>query len=401
VVPRLLRACRPGLGAQRGGRYASAAPGLLADLPDFATGSEALASGRYAEAVLPLERASEVASAYFPESAAEERAVVHSALGRCLWYLARFKESAGHYEQGLGAARSASPQAAANLAVAAGRVHFELGSFAAAAKLAAEAVEATPGEPSPILLRDAVEAAQGNATDKPLTALESDNSEDKAVQRLNHLVASALPDGFVAPLWKSDSEPAATSAVLDAELGEGQPLAQLLASSDASPGLTRMALLASAGQLAVAAGKAKEPWARPLLVRALDDFKVLEPGGPTLRPVIFRALGGLGTLTGLTGNFITAEGLFRAALDHADEAAMAHNASARMKIWRGYLFGGYADLLENSRDAEKRASEIDALRKRAAELGGNEAGGFSPEQLRWAFIYLPPPGLLREDAFKK
>lgn len=399
--------CR-GLAAAAAGatKAARAAPGLLAQLPDFVTGSELLEAGRFGEASESLHRAVEVAEAYFPEAAARERALCHSAYGRCLWYAGHYAETAAQFEAGVKALRDGrGPSAAlAQLATAAARSHFEAGRLDLAAPLLAEALAGAPpgAGPAPRLVAAALAAARGEAAAAGEEA--EAEAEAEAIRRTNRLVAEVLVEG--------DGQGAATAvaaAALEAELSEGGVLARLLAADSEVSAMTLMALRSTAGQLAVAAGQGSQPWARPLLAAALKDFEALRPGGPTLQPLLFRTLSALGTLTGSAGDAVTSEGLFRAAVDHIEEALLgthghAHD-SKRGRLWRAQVFFGFAELLATGRRAEQRASEIAQLRGRAAAaLTGQEEAeadvalvALSPEQMRWALVYLPPPESLRTD----
>lgn len=381
--------------------FASPGFGMLEQLPDFLAGHEAMKQGHLAAALMPMKRASEVAAAYFPAEAFREKALAHAASGRCLWYAGLFSDAAGEFEAGLRAAGSQVPAAvAARLAEAAARSHFEAGHFDFCAKLVAEAAAAAPTAPGPKLIEEALRVVEGGtvaggglpgAPDRDL----------EAVRRTNRLVGEALP------------EPGAGSVpeALEAELGEGGPLANFLkgppspaglmgppgsASWLMAPSLTLMALRSTAGQLAVEAGLGGRPWARPLLVAALNDYEALKPGGPTMGPLLFRTLGALGTLTGRAHDAIAAEGLFRSAVDHAEEAMRGPWAAGldvgRGRLWRAAVFGGYAELLESGRQAEQRATEIQSLRERAAAaLHAEQPPPPTQSQRRWALVYLPPP----------
>jgi len=211
---------------------------------------------------------------------------------------------------------------------------------------------------------------------------------------MNLLVGRGLPD--------KDEEPA--SDEVWHEFDEQGELGRLLASAGETPSLPLMALRSTGGQLAVASGQEGKPWARPLLVKALDDFAALQPGGPTLGPVLFRTLGALGTLTARTSlDAVTSEGLFRTALDHIEEAMrgqLSHSLDlGRGPLWRAMVFWAYAELLQQGRQAEQRSSEIAALRQRAAAALGSEQSATGPtrRQLRWALVYLPPPERLRPE----
>mmetsp|Transcript_53968 Transcript_53968/g.174330 ORF Transcript_53968/g.174330 Transcript_53968/m.174330 type:complete len:170 (-) Transcript_53968:162-671(-) len=159
-----------------------------------------------------------------------------------------------------------------------------------------------------------------------------------------------------------------------------------------------MALRLSAGQLAVCAGaeEAARPWVAPLLVAALKDCEVLQPTDPMLKPVLFRTLAALGTSHG-HAEPVTAEGLFRSAVDYADQAAAGPLAAAlatgRGRLWRAQVLLDFAQLLENSRRAEERKSDIAFFRRRAGELLQVEKPivGLSARDLRWSLVWLPPP----------
>jgi len=341
---------------------------------------------------LPLERAVEVAEAYFPPTAARERALCHAALGRCLWRRGRPSEAAAQFEAGLLASRDhAEVEVPSCMAASAARMYFEVGKFDLAGPLAAEAAATDPRSGTAQLLAEAVRAVEGRA---PEGGEELEDPGFEACRRTARLVAGTLPDGREAE-----------EGFLEAELVEGRPLAQLLA-VEGAPSLPLLAARSTAGQLAVAAGRGGEPWARPLLVKALDDYEALQPSAsPTFGPILFQTLGALGTLTGLsTGDAIAAEGLFNTAVDHLDKAKAGPLAGIlngpRGCIWRAQLFSGFANLLEQGRRAEQRKSEIAALRGRAAAAMGSEEGHapeVSARQLRWSLVHAPPPEPLRAE----
>merc|ERR1712087_155298 len=109
-----------------------------------------------------------------------------------------------------------------------------------------------------------------------------------------------------------------------------------------------------------------EEWVRPMLVAALNDFDVQLPTDPTLQPLKFRTLGALGTVISQQGDDMNGEGLFRDGIDEAMQGPLANALkSGRGCVWRSDVFTGFADLLQNGRRAEQRASEITALRERA------------------------------------
>jgi len=118
--------------------------------------------------------------------------------------------------------------------------------------------------------------------------------------------------------------------------------------------------------------------------------------------MLFRTLGALGTLTALS-DAVTAEGLFTSAIDEVDKAMhgrLAHALDAgRGPLWRSLVFSGFADLLEQGRQADQRKSEIAQLRDKAADALGIKDGKaiLSRKQLRWASVYLPPPEHLDAD----
>jgi len=361
-------------------------------------------AGRHSEAVAPLQRAVEVASAYFPESAGREKALCHSAYGRCLWYMGRFADAAEQFQAGGGAAaraRGLADEASLRLAEAhlvecAARARFEGGHFDAAASLAAEATAAGP-RPLARLIIEAVQAVNGVAATSGEMAAGSgrDWRSDEAIRRTNLLVARALPDA------EGDY-----GAALDEELAEGCPLAKLLEpGADEGHTLQMMALRSTVGQLAVAAkgSEVGNAMARSLLSAALKDFEVLQPGGPTYKPLYFRTLGALGELLG-NHEPVTAEGLYRSAVDQVEGAT--HGAMAvslrgkRGTLWRAQVFNGFAELLAEGRRAEQRATEIADLRARAADALGVEEGAataLSRQQLRWALVWLPPPERLMPE----
>lgn len=384
-------------------------PGLLAQLPDFATGVGALEEGRYADALMPLQRATEVAASYFPATAVTERALCHSAGGCCLWSLGRYTEAAAQFEAGLAAARvdgSVHAATCANLAEAAARVHFELGDFNAAGAFAAEAAKSSPQAEGPQLITNALAVVAGDDIDEA-ALLDGDLA---MLGRVNELVGRALPDGGSFGAFSSASD--ATAQALNAEFAEDQPLGQLLPPSADSetpltPGSSSLIVMATrscAGQLAVAAGlRDSAPWVRPLLVTALNDFEALKPVEPMLWPMLFRTLGALGSLLAHQGDFVTAEGLFRSAVDHVDEALRgkplaAALSSSRACLWQAQLFAGFADLLGNGRRAEHRGSEISAWRERATAVQANVSVTGDARRLRWSLVYLPPPRPLSFDA---
>lgn len=369
---------------------AGAAAGLLSQLPDFVAGTKALEAGRLAEAQLPLERAVEVAEAYFPPSAARERAHCHAALGRCLWRRGRMLEAAAQYEAGLRVTRDhPSVEVPSCMAFSASRMYFELGRFSMAESLAAEAAQLDAQSEAARLMVEAVQAVEGHV---PAGTAELADTSLEAVRRSSRLTAAVLKDS-----GEVDGD------ALEAELADGRPLAQLLA-AEGAPSLPLLAARSTAGQLAVAAGRGGEPWARALLVKALDDFEALQPAtSPTFTPLLFQNLGALGTLTGLSsGEHIAAEGLFISAVDHIDKAMHGYLADVltgpRGRIWRARVFYGFADLLEQGRRAEQRRSEIVALRGRAANALGSddgEAPQISSRQVRWALVHAPQPEPLK------
>ncbi|CAE8633709.1 unnamed protein product [Polarella glacialis] len=403
-APRLARGAAPSASSWMR-LYSSSPEGelspMLSQLPDYVAGSTALAEGKFAQALLPLQRATEVAAAYFPAAGAHlELLVCQSAYGRCLWYSGRFQEASSQFEAALKVARELQGQAAAKcrLAESSARINFELGHFEKAEVLAAEAVAIAP---PPLLMRvrtllAAIQGVQSGQVGDHFDA----GGETEAIWRVNCLVVKLL-----------GSEPGSSPDLeaLKAELGEGSPLARLLGDDSetgeaaALPrGMVRMALRSTTGQLAVAVGAGNWQagsgcWVRPLLVGALSDFEALQPAGPTLLPFLYRTLSALGVLTGAggLGPALVTEGLFRSALDHAAN----QSGAGRQNIWRAQLFLAFAKHLEQGREAENRATEISSLQSQAeTALGGNK--DLSPQQLRWALVYLPPPEEVRaEDVF--
>lgn len=409
--------------ARRAAAAATAEVGLLAQLPDFKEGQAALEMGRFSEALLAFRRAVDVAEAYFPPEAAWERALCHSACGRCLWFTGQFAEAGAQFEAGAKvvvghAVAGKSAAAAAQLAGAAARAHFEADHFDAAERLANEAVASAPGAADapagvamPLLVSEALRVVRGGELE-PLQAVgeptDRATAESVAARRLNRLVGLTVPDAFAGALVpETPSILWGAAEAMEAELGEGGALARLLQSEGEAASPLIMALRATAGELAVLAGQGGKPWARPLLVAALKDFEALHPTGPTMVPVRFRALGALGTLTGLVqGDAITAEGLFRSAVDHIDEAMRTslHVGldGGRGRLWRALVFHGFADFLERTLRGEQRASEIASLRQRAVEAMVSEeiAPRPSGSRLRWALVCLPPPQrVLIEEVF--
>lgn len=352
---------------------------MLAQLPDYAAGVRAVAAGSFAEALPPLQRATDVATAYFPEAAARERALCRATLGRCLWHLGRFGEAAAQLDGAHGS--GGSTPASEKLALFAARAHFEAGGFDEAASLAAKAGD------DGILVAEAIRIVQGE-TLPALTGEVSD--ETNAVRRLNGCVGR----------YVTDSGPLDT---IGEEFGVGD-LGSYLAPpeagnvpADKDPSLTLVALRSTAGQLAVACGAAKQPWTRPLLVSALKGLQAIEPiSDPTLQPFFFRSLAALATLTDSQLDAITAEGLFTSAMDSVNQTlngpCSAAFRSGRGKLWCSQVFAAFADILENGRRAEDRKTEIAGLREKAGPP-------LTQQQLRWALLYLPPLGKIDEELF--
>eukprot|EP00933_Yihiella_yeosuensis_P018885 TRINITY_DN15391_c0_g1_i1.p1 TRINITY_DN15391_c0_g1~~TRINITY_DN15391_c0_g1_i1.p1 ORF type:complete len:476 (-),score=105.11 TRINITY_DN15391_c0_g1_i1:192-1619(-) len=404
-------------GQLRGASSSSASPsdsaGMLSQLPDYIQGSTAMEAGNFDEALAPLQRASEVAVAYFPAAGAgRELVICLSAYGRCLWYAGRASEAAQQFEAGHEAANKhleSNPAikavASSYLAEASARVHFELGDFDKASALISEALSTVPSSSSILKIRlqmlDEALKVVTSGTSVFSHAGASEVSSDEAlileaIRRTNSLVAHVFPNG--------DLDSAKALDALSSELGAGGPLANLLAvdaeAAEASNseqtglphGMERMALRSTAGQLAVSLEAFDEPWARPLLVAALKDYEDLQPKGPTLKPFLYRTLTAVGTLTGKggKGEAVTAEGLFRSALGHAEEPTPSPaSLLPRAKIWRALNFFSFARLLEGGRRAEERKTDIASFERQADRLLDDEE--LTAEELRWAAIYLPPP----------
>jgi len=408
---RILTPCRPAAvpaGYRRSSSAPVPAPGLLAQLPDYVEGAKLVSQGKFQEALPPLQRATEVAEAYFPANAsAAERVLCRSLCGQSLWQLGRFADSSAQFQSGLQEARSNLPGlVVSRLAEAAARAEFEVGRFPAAGALAVEAVAAHSEAPGPRLLVGALKAVDGTCVEATANLDDWSSSAEEAVHRTNGLVAAVLPD---ADDGKDQGITEASLPMLEDALGEAGPLARfLLPVADQPPvpqeGLPRLLcaeLRSAAAQLAVAAGHGAKPWTRPLLVAALDDCEALrvEPADfdseMRLRPLLFRTLASLGTLTGATGDHITAEGLFRSAVDSAEQSmqhplAAGRLATGRGCLWRSLVYSGFADLLAETRRAEQRASEIAQLRDTAKALLPEGTSSLCHRDLRWSLVCLPP-----------
>ncbi|CAE7548101.1 unnamed protein product, partial [Symbiodinium sp. CCMP2592] len=140
----------------------------------------------------------------------------------------------------------------------------------------------------------------------------------------------------------------------------GTPLAQLVGLQEGDPDIsseTRLVLRCTLGELAVHGG-VDEPWVRQALVSALSDFDSLQPSDPTLRPFVFRALTALAGVTNQNGDAITAEGLYRTALDHVEKYK---TSGQRAETWRSWVSEGFVQMLAEGRHAEQRKAEIQAL----------------------------------------
>lgn len=359
--------------------------------------------------------------AYFPPTAVAERALAHSATGRCLWYLGCYHEAAAQFEAGfrfVKAAREFQP-AAQLLAEGAVASHFEAGEFEPAHALVAAVADAMPLSHRLEVMASALKAATGECDAKTAT-LSGSEPVNEAAMLFNRLVAEALP--------QTNGCGDATST-LAASLGEAGQLGRLLSASSeevaagALPhGPTRLALCSHAGQLAVAVGAEKEEWVRPLLVAALKEYELLQPKEPTLAPLLFRTLASLGTWTAGPGrDSVSAEGLLRSAVDHASLAATGHYigtapgvgtalSAGRGRIWHAQAHFAFAQLLSAPGRAEKRAADLAAQQAEAAKVLGlalpqdsAEAqaalvAALGPSQLRWALAFLPHPEPISAEA---
>jgi len=350
--------------------FASSNIGMLSQLPDFAEGVEALQAQQYKDAVQPLQRATEVVGSYFPEGALRERMLCFSTYGQCLWNLGRLAEAAKQFEAGTAAARvSALRSIAGTLSENAALAHFEVGNFDTAGHLAT--CSATVSQ--------ALRVVRGHV-DLGAALSEEVSSEEEAMRCFNNLVGRALPDdgSFLSP--ESLTELAT-------------PLNSFL--SDAPSTEVARALRSGAGELAVITGAAAKPWVRQILVRALQDSDELKVSGQLVWPPLFRTLAALGTVTGLKLDFVTGEGLFNSAVDSVEETLRGDKGAVlrggRGKIWQTHVFDSFAELLQRSRRAEVRQSDIASLRGRAAAVMGSETHIFTPSQLRWSLMCLPSP----------
>ncbi|CAE8627689.1 unnamed protein product [Polarella glacialis] len=391
-------------------------PELLAQLPDFVAGVDALEARRFGEATLKLQRSVEVTAAYFPAvNAGAELALCRSAYACCLWYQGRFQEAAVQFEIALEASREHLPSInVARLAESAARVEFELGHFSRAADLASQASEALTSaqpqaHPRPRMLEEAVNVVIGGQGRR--TYWEEEDGETKnhtseaereveAIRLVNSLIAEALPDDFKAEAPTDPDEGRSLSQIFENELGKDRPLARLLGlrqGGEVRPdglsefidetddhefedgpgalqlGCVRMALRSTVGQLAVAVGASAEPWVKSLLEAAIHDFEAIQPTGPATGPFMYRSMIALGTVTAeLTQDAKAAEELFRSAIDKATVPRAGHgpkvgDSKGRRGIWRSQALTAYADFLEQGPQAKQRASEIAGLRVQAAD----------------------------------
>lgn len=328
---------------------------LLSQLPDFEEGRRAVAEQRYADALPMLRRAAEVADAYFPPDAGAERAECHLVLGSCLWMQGLFAEAAQHF----------SGKDSEQLQFAAARTFFELGDFNQASALARGLKSSASLRTYGHLILGAVQVATG---DGEAVSTDDLSLEAQCIAKLNELVGEALSEGAGAP---------PTAAKLT-----GSPLAQLVGLEEGDPEIsaeTRLVLRCTLGELAVHGG-VDEPWVRQALVSALSDFDGLQPRDPTLRPFVFRALAALAGVTNQKGDAITAEGLYRTALDHVEKYK---TSGQRAETWRSWVSEGFAKMLSEGRHAEQRKAEIHALQA--------EVKHSSTSARRWALLWVPPP----------
>eukprot|EP00930_Biecheleria_cincta_P040324 TRINITY_DN27632_c0_g2_i1.p1 TRINITY_DN27632_c0_g2~~TRINITY_DN27632_c0_g2_i1.p1 ORF type:complete len:527 (+),score=100.85 TRINITY_DN27632_c0_g2_i1:62-1582(+) len=441
----------------------------LTQLPDFVTGYAALEARKFGEASPHLKRAVEVASKYFPSlGAGAELALCRSSYARCLWYQGHFQEAAKQFQLGLDDMRSQQiegPQAAkkaaaatSRLAEAAARVHFELGHFRLAQVFAADASKAwLPSmHPRTRMLEEAILAVTSGRGDRSysnekdqlpeaeeLTATQ--RLELKATRLVNSLTAQALPDDLSRDpeIFKLDTEenrclarllgmdssgniiPDSTEEEQEFSKKEIMQADILQDAEDMLPlSITRMALRSTVGQLAVLSGACGETWVQPLLLAAKDDFERLQPGGPATEPFLYRTLAALGNMSGpYPGARASSksmehmrQAMQKAAAHRPGRGAGVVETTGRKGIWRGMLLTSYAELLEESADAEQHIPEIAGLRAQAADAFGvpeipGEQGHdaselseklktklevfMSPTTLRWALIYLPAPEQLR------
>ncbi|CAJ1330802.1 unnamed protein product [Effrenium voratum] len=309
---------------------------LLAQLPDFAAGEQALKEGRYADALPMLQRSVEVADAYFPPDAGAERAQCHKALGSCLWHQGHFDEAARAWTLSDGA-----------LHLAAARAHFELGNFEQVAKLTSDAA-----------VLGAVCAVRGEEVPEVQGPL-------AVIAQVNRLVKEAV----IGAEGASDVPEPTAASLLEAEAS-----AEL-----------RLLLRCTLGELAVLAGQ-KDDWLRECLVKCLKDYDALEPKDPVQQAVVVRSLTALATLTNARGDAITAEGLFRSAQDQARAKLPTGGSGGRRRLWARQVPEAFARMLETGRHAEQRAPEIRDLRAEAAQLSPGEA---TAAERRWGLVVLP------------
>jgi len=364
-----------------------ASPGLLEHLPDYTTGWQALEGGRFGDAVAPLTRAVDVAESYFPPTAARERVLCHWALGYCLWQDGRYVDAARRFEAGSAAARGGHgalvegvpPGAASILAHAAASACFEVGNFEAARAQ----IKAADNCSNTACLAEAIAAVDGAPPQCP------DGDDVVSLGRqMNVLTGTLLQGGDATEGSLSDAAMQERLANLTAEGG-----ALAVGTSMEASAAEFMSLRSTAGQLIVLTGVGGREQARALLATALKDFEAIQTPGTDLKPWLFRTLATLGVLLDQREP-VSAEGLFRAALDHMDVVDEATKAGplqralshGRGRVWQAQVLLGYAAHLEQSRRAEQRASEAESLRLRAGSLCS-----LSPLQLRWSLLWLPPP----------
>jgi len=250
------------------------------------------------------------------------------------------------------------------LQLAAARTYFELGDFSQASALA-RGLKSSALRTHGQLIQGAVQVATG---DGEAVSTDDMSLDAKCIAHLNELVGEALSEGAPTP---------PTAAKLT-----GTPLAQLVGLQEGDPDIsseTRLVLRCTLGELAVHGG-VDEPWVRQALVSALSDFDSLQPSDPTLRPFVFRALTALAGVTNQNGDAITAEGLYRTALDHVEKYK---TSGQRAETWRSWVSEGFVQMLAEGRHAEQRKAEIQALQA--------EVKHSSTSARRWALLWVPPP----------
>ncbi|CAK9115089.1 unnamed protein product [Durusdinium trenchii] len=326
---------------------------MLQQLPDYAKGSQALAEGRFMEALPMLRRSVEVADAYFPADAGSELAECHASLGSCLWHTGEFEEAARQFT-----AKGLSEP----LLLAGALVLFELGRFDEAANLTSSlACTDFSVKQYAAALRSALQAVTGSGEEPVADDL---SKEAASILKFNALIKDIVKD-----------EGVVSSVALSSDLvGE-------------LDGSTGVMLRCTLGELAVLQGL-RDDWVEECLVKTLKHFDQLhseDPFGEAKDPfgqaTVFRALTALATWTNANGDAITAEGLFTSARDRAAR----HTYPGRANIWRSGVAHAFATMLETGRHAEQRAPEIRQLRERCGATGPSCA------DRRWALLVVPSP----------